>query len=76
MSFISDKRCHFPDETQLNREELYLNQLKSYKFYLSLENALCHDYITEKFYLAIQAGALPIVYGGGSKADYSKVRLC
>ena len=63
----------FSDETQAKREELYINQLGKYKFYLSFENALCRDYITEKFYLALHAGTLPIVYGGGSKADYLKV---
>ena len=63
----------FSDETQAKREELYINQLGKYKFYLSFENALCRDYITEKFYLALHAGTLPIVYGGGSKEDYLKV---
>ena len=63
----------FSDETQAKREALYINQLGKYKFYLSFENALCRDYITEKFYLALHAGTLPIVYGGGSKVDYLKV---
>ena len=64
----------FSDETQVNREQLYIDQLAKYKFYLSFENALCRDYITEKFYLALNAGTLPIVYGGVSKNDYLKVR--
>ena len=67
------KLIQFSDETQAKREELYINQLGKYKFYLSFENALCRDYITEKFYLALHAGTLPIVYGGRSKADYLKV---
>jgi len=36
---------------------------KSYKFYLSLENSLCHDYVTEKFYLALNSNLVPVVYG-------------
>lgn len=39
-----------------------------YKFYISAENSFCADYVTEKFYRALEAGVIPIVYGG---ADYS-----
>jgi alpha-1,3-fucosyltransferase len=42
--------------------------LKYYKFYISAENAICADYVTEKFYRALEMGVIPIVYGG---ADYS-----
>jgi alpha-1,3-fucosyltransferase len=42
--------------------------LADYKFYIAAENSLCPDYVTEKFYRALQVGAVPIVYGG---ADYS-----
>lgn len=42
--------------------------LDKYKFYISAENSLCADYVTEKFYRALQSGVVPIVYGG---ADYS-----
>lgn len=42
--------------------------LESYKFYIAAENSIRPDYVTEKFYRALGAGAVPIVYGG---ADYS-----
>jgi alpha-1,3-fucosyltransferase len=42
--------------------------LNDYKFYISAENSICPDYITEKFYRALEMGVVPIVYGG---ADYS-----
>lgn len=42
--------------------------LESYKFYISAENSLCADYVTEKLYRAFDVGVVPIVYGG---ADYS-----
>ncbi|CAG7724057.1 unnamed protein product [Allacma fusca] len=41
----------------------------NYKFYLSLENSLCEDYVTEKFFNALDAGMVPVVYGG---ANYLK----
>lgn len=42
----------------------------NYKFYLSFENSICTDYVTEKFYEIINRGILPIVYGG---ANYSRI---
>lgn len=43
---------------------------KNYKFYLSFENSLCDDYVTEKFYNALLYNTVPIVFGG---ANYSKL---
>ena len=40
---------------------------QKYKFYLSFENSLCTDYITEKLWVRMEQGVLPIVLGG---ADY------
>ncbi|KAK2706930.1 alpha-(1,3)-fucosyltransferase C-like [Artemia franciscana] len=37
--------------------------LRGYKFYLSLENSICKDYVTEKFYTALQHDTVPIVIG-------------
>ena len=34
-----------------------------YKFYLSFENTLCEDYVTEKFYRPLEQAILPIVMG-------------
>ncbi|XP_031847170.1 alpha-(1,3)-fucosyltransferase C [Nomia melanderi] len=39
-----------------------------YFFYLSFENSLCEDYVTEKLYNALRYNIVPIVYGG---ANYS-----
>ncbi|KAK6179569.1 hypothetical protein SNE40_011896 [Patella caerulea] len=44
--------------------------LGKYKFYLSLENSLCKDYVTEKFWNALIREQIPIVRGG---ANYTKI---
>ena len=40
---------------------------EDYYFYISFENTLCKDYITEKFYDALTRNIVPVVFGG---ADY------
>jgi alpha-1,3-fucosyltransferase len=42
-----------------------------YKFYLSFENSICPDYVTEKFFRIAQLeSVVPVVYGG---ADNSRI---
>lgn len=41
----------------------------TYFFYLSFENSLCQDYVTEKLYKPLRYDIIPIVYGG---ANYSR----
>ncbi|EFX68498.1 hypothetical protein DAPPUDRAFT_63087, partial [Daphnia pulex] len=43
--------------------------LRSYKFYLSFENSLCPDYVTETFFTMMDRDVVPVVYGG---ADYTR----
>ncbi|CAH8446765.1 unnamed protein product [Heterobilharzia americana] len=46
---------------------------KDYKFYLSFENSICQDYITEKFFLnALNNLVIPIAMGA-KKSDYLRV---
>ena len=43
---------------------------EEYMFYLSFENSVCNDYVTEKFWNYLQGKLVPIVLGG---ADYAKI---
>lgn len=43
---------------------------EDYKFYLSLENNFARDYVTEKFFMRMNDGLVPIVLG---QANYSRI---
>ena len=43
---------------------------KTYKFYLSFENAACVDYVTEKAWKILRVNVVPVVMGG---ADYKRL---
>lgn len=50
--------------------EAVLDIVGQYKFVLSFENALCHDYFTEKFWRPLYAGSVPIVRGSPTIRDW------
>ena len=56
--------------SRTNQTECYLNLEQDYKFYLSFENSLCVDYVTEKFFNVLKYQVLPVTYSG---ADYTEI---
>lgn len=50
-------------------------KMSNYYFYLAFENALCEDYITEKFWKILRSDALiiPVVMGGLTMEEYEKI---
>jgi len=42
-----------------------------YKFALALENSLAHDYVTEKFYQPLLAGAVPVYLGAPNIREFA-----
>lgn len=49
--------------------------LKPYKFYLAFENALCKDYITEKYWEHLGDDNIVPVVMGGLEGDYGKLAI-
>lgn len=44
--------------------------IAQYKFILAFENAICEDYITEKFWRPLRLGVVPVYYGSPSITDW------
>ncbi|KAK3773688.1 hypothetical protein RRG08_001418 [Elysia crispata] len=59
-----DKRCP---------ETICYDTISNYKFFFTFENSNCRDYISEKFWAALQRRQVPVVMGGASAQDYHKI---
>ncbi|XP_076347597.1 alpha-(1,3)-fucosyltransferase C-like [Tachypleus tridentatus] len=47
----------------------YNDVAREYRFYLSFENSICQDYVTEKFFHILQTDMVPVVFGGGNYSE-------
>ena len=54
-----------------NTRECDMMLEENYKFYLSFENSLCSDYVTEKFYRTLSPDIVPVVMGGGDYKTFA-----
>jgi len=63
-------RCGKPFCPYSQSDDCYKRVEVDYKFYLSFENSLCRDYVTEKFFNLLERNMVPIVYGA---ADYENM---
>lgn len=62
--------CPTGGEHFYKNEACYEMLSKNYKFYLSFENSLCVDYVTEKLFNILNYDVIPVVYGG---ANYTHI---
>ena len=62
--------CSRNEDHWLSNPDCYKMIENKYKFYLSFENGICTDYVTEKFFELLNRDIIPIVYGG---ANYSQI---
>lgn len=64
--------CQFTDKYCSKRQNCFADIVEpNYFFYLSFENSFCHDYVTEKFFTALQYNVVPIVYGAANYTNFA-----
>ena len=61
---------------QDNGRESKINLYKQYKFVIAFENACATDYVTEKFFDPLIAGAIPIYLGAPNIDEYAPGEHC
>lgn len=51
-----------------------LDVLRRYRFALAFENAVAHDYVTEKWFDCLLAGCVPVYFGAPNVAEFAPAR--
>uniref|UniRef100_L7LU98 Fucosyltransferase n=1 Tax=Rhipicephalus pulchellus TaxID=72859 RepID=L7LU98_RHIPC len=51
-------------------DSCYVDFERTYFYALAFENSICKDYVTEKFFTALEHNIVPVVFGG---ANYSEI---
>lgn len=57
--------------SRTNEWDCYKMLETNYRFYLSFENSVCRDYVTEKFFNILRYDVIPIVFNGADLATYT-----
>jgi hypothetical protein len=74
IDIVSSTKCGGKNSISLcsrsSRSSCYDTIEKTYKFYFAFENAICKDYVTEKFFDIFHRNIVLVVLGG---ADYSSI---
>ena len=63
-------QCPKDGPTGMSDISCYKHVEENYKFYLSFENSLCNDYVSEKFFMPMSFNVVPVVLGQG---NYSQI---
>uniref|UniRef100_A0ACB8ET48 Alpha-(1,3)-fucosyltransferase 11 n=1 Tax=Sphaerodactylus townsendi TaxID=933632 RepID=A0ACB8ET48_9SAUR len=56
--------------TATTEDPEFMAFISQYKFHLAMENAICHDYMTEKLWRPMHVGAVPVYRGSPSVRDW------
>ncbi|GBM30267.1 Alpha-(1,3)-fucosyltransferase C [Araneus ventricosus] len=59
-------KCSRKRKCEPSQSEKCYQLLRNYKFYLSFENSICKDYVTEKFFNVLQYDIVPVVFGSAN----------
>lgn len=80
MSHISiDSYGHMFRNASLDKDlgaESKIDAIASYRFTLALENTICDDYVTEKFFQPLLVGSVPIYLGATNVEEFAPGSKC